>query len=170
MDRIEIGTVARAHGIRGELRVQPHDASSTVLLDVDRVWLGGVEHHVASARTTNGAILLAVDGVADRDAAERLRGLSVEILRAAVELAPGEYLLCDLPGCRAVDPQGRPLGEIVEVQSLDPQALLVLADERLEWLIPAIPEFVVAVDTAARRVVLDLPEDLPAEPRRPGRR
>jgi len=61
MSRLAIGYVARAHGLRGELRVHTHDPESTTLLDVERVWIGAVEHVVEDARPTNGAVAVAVD-------------------------------------------------------------------------------------------------------------
>jgi 16S rRNA processing protein RimM len=164
MQRLGIGYVARAHGLRGELRVQLHAAGSTVLFDVERVWIGGQERVVEAARATTGAVLLTIEGVEDRDAAEALKGQPVEVERDAVSLEPGEYLLADLPGCVAVDQDGREIGRVVEVIP-GAQPILVIHDaERRELLLPAVPQFVVDVDAAARRVVVSVPEDLPAEP------
>jgi 16S rRNA processing protein RimM len=164
MQRLGIGYVARAHGLRGELRVHMHAPGSTVLLDVERVWIGGQERVVEAARPTTGAMLLSVEGVEDRDAAEALKGQPVEVERAAVTLEPGEYLLADLPGCVAVDPEGRELGRVVEVLP-GAQPILVIHDAaRRELLLPAVPEFVIEVDAASKRVVVAVPEDLPAEP------
>jgi len=163
MSRLGIGYVARAHGLRGELRVHTHDPESTTLLDVERVWIGGVEHVVEDARPTNGAVLLTVPGIEDRDAAEALKGQPVEVAREDVPLDEGEYLLADLPGCEVVDASGVSLGRIVEVMP-SAQPILVVHGEGLERLIPVVPDFVHQVDVAARRVIVELPEDLPAEP------
>ena len=164
MQRLAIGYVARAHGLRGELRVHLHAPESTVLLDVERIWLGGEERVVVAARPTTGAVLLTIEGVDDRDAAEALKGKPVEVDRDAVSLEPGEYLLADLPGCVAVDEEGREVGKVVEVIP-GAQPILVIHDaERRELLLPAVPQFVVDVDIAARRVTLAIPEDMPLEP------
>jgi len=162
MERLEVGYVARAHGLDGEVRVHLHAAESTTLLDVGRVWIGGREHAVDGARPTNGAILLALADVADRDAAEALRGQPVEVERDAVPLSDGEYLLADLPGCTVVDAAGVEIGVVKEVLA-GPQPILVIHGDGRERLLPAVPAFVQSVDTAARRVVVELPEDLPAD-------
>ena len=164
MQRLGIGYVARAHGLRGELRVHLHAAESTVLFDVDKVWIGGQERVVESARPTTGAVLLTVEGIEDRDAAEALKGQPVEVERDAVSLEPGEYLLADLPGCVVVDEEGREIGRVVEVMPGAQPILVIHDDQRRELLLPAVPQFVVEVDTATRRVVVAVPEDLPAEP------
>lgn len=162
MERLEVGYVARAHGLGGEVRVHLHAADSTTLLEVERVWIGGREHAIEQARPTNGAVLLALAGVADRDAADALRGQAVEVERDAVPLAEGEYLLADLPGCTVVDATGAEVGVVKEVIA-GPQPILVIHGDGRERLLPAVPAFVQSVDTVARRVVVELPEDLPAE-------
>jgi 16S rRNA processing protein RimM len=163
MERIKIGVVARAHGLRGELRVHLFAPESTVLLEVERVWLDGEERVVTGARPTTGAVLLSLEGVADRDAADALRGRQVEVDRAAVELEEGEYLLSDLPGCVVVDAQGGEVGRVAEVIP-GAQPILVIHGAAGEMMLPAVPTFVRAVDVAARRVEVDLPDDLPVEP------
>jgi 16S rRNA processing protein RimM len=165
MDRIQVGYVARPHGVNGELRVQTHDPGSTVLSSVDRIWIGDREHKILQVRPTNNAFLITIAGCSDRDAAEALKGQIVEVPRAEIPLAEGEYLLADLPGCQVVDLSGAPLGVVHEVMT-GAQPILVIRDENLERLLPAVPGFVHAVDVAARRVVVELPEDLPAEPYR----
>ena len=164
MDRLAIGYVARAHGLRGERRVHLHAGESTVLLEVDRGWIGGAPREVTAARATTGAILLSVEGIDDRDAAEALKGQPVEVDRDAVTLEEGEYLLSDLPGFTVVDEQGAEVGRVAEVLP-SAQPILVIHDGGgRELMLPAVPAFVLAVDTAARRVTVALPEDLPAEP------
>jgi 16S rRNA processing protein RimM len=161
--RLNVGYVTRPHGVRGELRVQLHDPASTSLYDVSRAWFGGRELPIDSVRPTAGALLVKLDGIDDRDAAQALAGQIIEIERSAVELGEGEFLLADLPGCAVFDAQGAPLGSIVKVWH-GPQDLLVIQDATHERLLPLVPQFLVEVDVAARRVVVDPPDELPAEP------
>jgi 16S rRNA processing protein RimM len=163
MDRVKIGYVARAHGLRGELRVHLFAPESTTLFDVERVFLGGRAVAVTAARPTTGAVLLSIEGVEDRDAAEALKGKEVEVERADVELAEGEFLLADLPGCAVVDERGAELGRVAEVMP-GAQPILVIHGPAGEMLLPAIPAFLRAVDVQARRIEVEVPEDLPVEP------
>jgi 16S rRNA processing protein RimM len=157
---VEVGYVARAHGLRGEVRVHLHSPESTVLLEVETLLVGGRELRVESARPMNGAVLVAFEGVHDRDGADALRGQPVAVPRAAIPLAEGEYLLQDLPGCTVVDEAGAEIGVVAEVLA-GAQPILVIHDPGgRERLLPAVPEFVRVVDVAARRVVVDMPEDL----------
>jgi 16S rRNA processing protein RimM len=162
-DRVTVGYVARPHGVRGELRVQLHDPASTSLYDVPRAYFAGRELAIDSVRPTSGALLVKVEGVDDRDAAQALAGSEIAIDRASIELAEGEFLIGDLPGCAVFDTTGQALGNIVKVWH-GPQDLLVIHDDTHERLLPLVPAFVLEVDIAAKRVVVELPEDLPIEP------
>jgi 16S rRNA processing protein RimM len=164
-DRVAIGYVARAHGVRGELRVHLHDPASNTLYDTPRIFVGGRELVVDSVRPTSGALLVKLEGVDDRTRAESLAGQPVEVVRAAIPLEDGEFLVGDLPGCVVVDTAGTSLGTIVSIMH-GPQDLLVIHDATHERLLPLVPAFLVEVDLAARRVVVDPPDELPAEPLR----
>jgi 16S rRNA processing protein RimM len=162
-ERVAIGYVARAHGVRGELRVHTHDPGSSSLYDVERAWFGDRELVIDSVRPTQGALLVKLDGVDDRDAAEALAGKPVEIVRKAIELAPGEFLVADVPGCEVVDTGGRSLGKVVSVLH-GPQDILVIHDATHERMLPLVPQLVVEADMAARKLIVDPPDELPAEP------
>jgi 16S rRNA processing protein RimM len=167
---LSIGFVARPHGVRGELRLHLHQADSTALEEVDAVWLvraGGGEPRrcpIAAARYTEGGILCELEGVTDRDQATLLRGSEVLVERGDLApLAEGEFYLVDLAGCTVVTRAGQPWGVVHDVQELGAHDLLVIHDGDLERLLPYVPEFVVEVDLAGRRVVVDPPEGLPEE-------
>jgi 16S rRNA processing protein RimM len=160
--RIEIGVVARAHGIRGEVRVHLHNPASTALDQAGSMFVGEREFGIERARPVAGAYLVALEGIADRDAADALRGRPVSVLRDDLELDDGEVLLGDLVGCRVELRDGRPWG-VVSALELGPQDRLVIRDGAIERLLPVVDEFVIDIDVEARRIVVDPPEDLPED-------
>lgn len=121
MSTLEIGKIARAHGIRGELKVRPHFAGSDSLRHVPKLSLKppcgqAREYEVMSVRGSPGEPILALSGVSSRNAADELRGHSVVVERKYLPpLEPGEYFLVDLVGCR-VECSGKTLGKVVEVR------------------------------------------------------
>jgi 16S rRNA processing protein RimM len=158
--RIEIGRIARAHGIRGEVVIVTHDPESDLLDDLDTLWVGGAARQVAEARYTHRGWLVRFEGIATRNDAETLRGQVVEVDREALALDDDDILLSDLVGCdvRLVD--GTPWGTIRSVDS-GMQDLLVIHDGELERLLPLVDEFVKDIDLAAGVVTVDPPEGLP---------
>lgn len=171
MAAIEIGYVAKAHGVRGELRVVLHNPSSDTLGRVPRVTIGSASYTVTRVRPVKDAVLLTVDEVRDRDQAELLRGSVVSVERDLIPVAEGELLLADLVGCQAVLESGEVYGVISAVDS-GFQDRLVIESGEVERLLPLVPAFVLDIDLGAGRVVVAPPDGLPEEPRRgrgPGR-
>lgn len=160
MDIVDIGYVAKPHGVRGELRVVPYNPESVILTQVERVLVGGKPYEVIAARPARGAFLMRLLGVDDRDQAELLRGLVVSVARDLIALDEGEILLSDLIGCEAVLPDGTSWGTIVAIE-MGPQDRLVIQAGQIERLLPMVNEFVIDVDLDTSRVVVSPPEGLP---------
>jgi len=162
--RIEIGGIARAHGIRGEVAIVTHDPASQTLATIDQIYVGEVAYRVLGARPTQKGWLVELDGVTDRNAAEALRGQPVAVDRAALQLADGEILLDDLVGCRVVLADGAPWGTIAAVDIVG-QDRLVIHDGDVERLLPLVDAFVTNIDLDAGVVTVEPPEGLPEEKR-----
>jgi 16S rRNA processing protein RimM len=161
--RVAIGVVSKAHGIRGEVVVMLHDPESTVLDDVETVYVGGVARAVVQARNTGGAYLLAVEGITDRDVAAGLRGAVVEVDRDELALDDDEVLLADLVGCKCVLSDGTPWGEITGVE-MGMQDRLIIRDGNVERQLPVVDVFIANIDVEARIVTVTPPEGLPEDP------
>jgi 16S rRNA processing protein RimM len=161
--RLEIGGVARAHGIRGEVAIVTHDPDSVALETIKTIYVGGVEYRVLEARSTDKGWLVLLEGIPTRTEAEGLRGKPVEVNRADLGLGEGEVLLDDLVGCKVVLPDGSPWGTIVEIEG-GFQDRLVIHDGEIERLLPLVDEFVKTIDIPNGIVTVDPPEGLPTSP------
>lgn len=159
--RLEIGGIARAHGIRGEVVVHTHDPDSEILSEVKQVWIGGVSYTVLEARGTHRGWLVLLEGVTTRNEAELLKTKVVEVEREAVEMSDGDVLLDDLIGCKVVLPNGQPWGEITAIELGAGHDLLVIRDLDVERLLPLVDVFVTNIDVEAGIVTVDPPEGLP---------
>ncbi len=82
------------------------------------VFVGGVERKLESVRSGPSGAVVRIEGIADRSAAEALRGSLVEVDRSALPpLEEGEYYHADLIGLACVDREGRALGRVVAVEN-----------------------------------------------------
>jgi len=163
-DRVEIGVVARAHGIRGEVLAVPHDPQSETLASIDRVFVGDRAFAVNAARPTNQGYLLALEGIASRNDAETLRGAPLSVARADLDLADDEFLLADLVGCNVIRPDGSPFGTIASLDLVG-QTRLVIHDGDLERLVPLVDALVPSIDLERRVVTVDVADDWPSSKR-----
>lgn len=172
-----MGRCGRAHGIRGDVKVYPETDDPGRFAALERVFVGknrGSAHEraVEAVRYQHpkGAtvVLLKLEGVEDREAAEALTGAAVYADEADLPpLADDEMFLSDLIGLEAVavddagEGTGERLGTIRDVLDGTAQPLLVVArDGAPDVLVPDVPEIVVGVDTEAGRVFLRPPEGL----------
>jgi 16S rRNA processing protein RimM len=162
--RIEIGRIARAHGIRGEVVIVTHDRESDLIDGLETLWVGGVERRVVVARGTHRGWLVLFEGFVTRNDAETLRGQIVEVDREALALGEDDVLLSDLIGCRVQRIDGAAWGTIHAVET-GMQDLLVIHDGDLERLLPLVDEFVTGIDLDAGVVTVDPPDGLPEHKR-----
>jgi len=162
---LQFGYVTKAHGLKGELVVHTFDPASTVLDEVERVWLekdgqGGREAVVQAVREApKGDLLVSLEGVTTREAAEALKGFTLCAFRDDLE-APGddEVFQGDLVGLRARTPGGEALGVVEEVWSSGPVPNLVIRDGKRELMVPLVADFVREVDVKGGAVVVEPPE------------
>jgi 16S rRNA processing protein RimM len=161
--RILLGHIASAHGVRGEVLIKtfterPEDIAAYGPLDDGR----GRSFTVQVVRVTPKGVVARIAGIADRTAAEALKGAALHVDRDRLPApADGEFYHADLIGLAAVDPGGRPLGEVIGVYNHGAGDLLELrlADSGKTELVAFTDAFVPEVDLAARRVVVRLPEE-----------
>jgi 16S rRNA processing protein RimM len=177
-----VGRVVRPHGIRGEVVVdvrtdEPEErfaVGSVLITDPTAVRRPKSEGKtlapvvperltVEAARWHQGRLLVAFDGIYDRDMAESLRGVLLCVDSATVGTPddPDEFNDYQLIGLTAVNPAGEVLGEVASVDHAPASDLLVLRrpDGRTA-LIPFVKAIVPEVDLAGGRVVIDPPGGL----------
>ena len=159
--RVEIGGVARAHGIRGEVVIITHDPDSSTLGTVERVFVNGVERKLVGVRDTQRGWLVQIEGVVTRNDAEALKGAKIEVLRSELDLDDDDVLLSDLIGCKVVLTDGTPWGEVAGIDTGPGQDRLIIHDNGVERLVPLVDVLVPKIDLDARVVTVDPPEGTP---------
>lgn len=162
---VALGAIARPHGVRGEVRVYRYNPESRLLLEQPRVWLGGEAEprpvRVLGARAHGEMVLLTLQGVGDRDAADALRGVEVFVPREALP-APDEDELyhVDLLGLDVVDAAEAPVGTVSDVIRYPSVDCLLVRSEDGDREVPLLPPYLVDVQLDRRRVVVAHLEDL----------
>jgi 16S rRNA processing protein RimM len=186
-----VGQIARPHGIRGEVVVELHTddparryaAGSVLQVDADqppsesepdpskaaesrvpgRRWRAPPKLVVHAARPHQSRLIVAFEGVDDRNTAEELRGrlLYVDSADAAPLDDPDEFHDHQLVGLVAFSPDGERLGAVVRVEHAPAGELLVLQrPDGGSALVPCVKAIVTEVDLAGGRILMDPPEGL----------
>ena len=162
---ILLGRFTGAFGIRGQVKLEswtePRDSifryQPWILRSAD-----GADREISGVRgKSSGKVVVAdVPGVADRDAAEALRGTEILVSRAALPPpSAGEFYWVDLEDLQVVNLEGVDFGRVSHLFSTGANDVLVARGER-ERMIPFIePDVVREVDFDAGRITVDWDAD-----------
>ena len=163
---IVIGRITKPHGIRGEVCVDFYADSPSILEDA--VWLKlpsapPKPYGIIAARFHHNRLLLTLENVPDRNAAELLRNAEVLVPRERLPaLKPGEVYLADLPGFTVLlQETGETIGAITQANLAGGQEIWqITTPEGKDILFPAVPEFVTELDAKARIARISPPPGL----------
>ncbi|PYR79591.1 MAG: 16S rRNA processing protein RimM [Acidobacteria bacterium] len=165
-DLLRVGRVARAHGNRGQVIVNPDTDFAQERFRPGQIVQvctagGSAPRRIASVRFHQGRPVIALEGVDTMDAAEALAGAELKMPAAALGSLPGgTFYHHDLVGCEVRDTRGEALGRVTGVEGPMERSRLVVQGPRGELLIPLVADICVKVDPAAREIVVDPPEGL----------
>ena len=162
---VQVGFVFRAHGMEGELKVNPeHTDDPERFAELDTVYLGRsphavTRHEIASVRyqeTKRGTtVILGLADVASRSDAEAVMKQKVFADEADLELADDEIFIHDLVGLSVVTEAGETLGTVANYMEMPAQDVFVVhRPEAGEAMIPAVEDFIVDIDLDGGRLVV----------------
>lgn len=161
-----LGEVVGPHGVKGALRVKSFTAAPRDLVAYGPLCdaSGKRRFVLALIGESRGALIARIEGVDDRDAAERLRGVRLHVPRAALpEPEPDSYYHADLIGLRVVDMAGRALGAVRAVLDLPAGTVIEIGrDDGGELLLAFTKATVPSVDLDAGVMVVDPPGEVEA--------
>lgn len=169
-ERILVGVVAKAHGLRGEVVVQAlSDAPGRFDPGSEYLAIGanGMTRPlvVLESRPFQDRLLIRFDGFATREDAEAIHGAELTIGRDQVAPLPeGRYYRFELEGLRVATKGGVHLGVVTAVFGTGANDVIAVKGAGGEILIPLLPEVVVSVDVAGGAMVVDPPPGLPGMP------
>jgi 16S rRNA processing protein RimM len=157
---VTVGRIIAAHGVRGELKVEPLSDFPQRFQAGSRLWLDGEPRTVERGRRQGRIVILKLRGIDTRIQAEALQGRMLLAPEATQIEGEGVYYLHDILGARVVDVAGEALGEVAEVLTTGSNDVYVVRGPRGELLLPALDDVVLEVDIARRRIAVAIPEGL----------
>jgi len=163
---VVVGRVARTHGLRGQVIVNPE----TDFLE-ERFREGAVLYArrqtvtqpitVTAVRFHLGRPILTLEGVASIEDAEGLAGAELRVPAEALQELPADQFYChDLVGCQVRTTTGRDLGTVTAVEGLRGGSYLVVRRGRTEVLVPLAADICIEIDARGRNIVIEPPEGL----------
>lgn len=166
-DRIALGIIRKAHGVRGEANVDPwtdferfHELSEVILVAPDETETRKAT--LESAREHGDRVLIKFSGFATPEDVQQLQNWTIEIPESlARPLEKGEYFLHDLAGMHLIDNRGVDRGEVIEAYEGGGGVLLnVRRSDGKEYEVPFAEEICRDIDRRRKRITVELPEGI----------
>ena len=160
--QLVVGRIGRAHGVLGEatIEVQTDDPDTRFQVGNKLTLDDGQQLTIRSSRWHNQILLLAFDGVTDRNQIEELRDQLISSDVDLDSLAPGEYHFQQLIGCEVFQQNGELIGAVDEIVKLPGQDLLSVNRAGAQVLIPMVKQIIIEIDVSAKKIVVNPPEGL----------
>ena len=157
--RICVARLGAAHGVRGEIKLWSFTSDPAAVVDYGPFEAAdGRVIEIETLRPAKDFFVARVKGIADRDAAERLRNVELFVPRARLPATDDidEFYHADLIGLAVVDAGGAPLGTVVALHNFGAGDLIEIrrADANDTVLLPFTQAAVPQIDVAGGRIVV----------------
>ena len=186
MEKIKIGKIVNAVGLKGEVKVYSYAGENDRFEKLDRIIAGGsqsgssqsgsgqeggakraackkpqsdMEFEIEKVRYQKNMVILKLRGVDDRNQAEALKDMDVFITEDDLEELPDDtFYVRDLIGCQVVDiNDGKKLGVVSDlIQNSDQDIYQIDLAEGGQALIPAVEQFIKNVDIENKTITVSL--------------
>lgn len=169
---ILMGAIAGVHGVRGEVKVKSFTADPLAIVAYGPLYDDDGRRFdlKLSQKAAKDTIVIAkIDGIADRNAAEALKGKRLYAPREALPAIEdeAEFYASDLVGLVVEDRAGRKLGKVADLADYGAGDILAVSGgPQGDFELPFADRFVPVVDLAAGKIVVDLPDDFFSVPQR----
>jgi 16S rRNA processing protein RimM len=164
--KLHIADIRTAHGIRGLVKIAIYLENAKDIENYNPVQgSDGKSYTVILKNSLKGEWLAEVNGIADRNQAELLRGIELFIDRDQLPETDGdEIYLEDLVGCDAINTEGHKIGEIISVDNFGASDLIEIKpiDGSKTYYLPIAEPFVQDIDVEQKIVVVDPAEEFMA--------
>ena len=154
-EKLNVAAVLKPQGIRGEIKIKVFLDDAEDFKSFKRIFIGGEQYSVLSVRTQGDFAFVALRGVADRNAAELLRGKDIDVLRSDCPALPeGRFYIADLLGCEVFYTSGEKVGVVKEVVPAATD-IYVLSTDSGEVSFAAADGVIESVDVEAKKITVN---------------
>ena len=162
MDTIKLGLITAPQGIKGEFRVLPYTDEPTRFEEIEAVLLDGQKRRIENVWYRPNMVILKLEGIDDRNAAEALRNKELLLDRKDLWKQPEDtFFIDDLVGCLVIDQAKGPVGVLQKVHSRPAQDLFEIEKpDGTTFLMPAVKEFIKGVDLEQKVITIQIIEGL----------
>ena len=156
-EKIQIGKVLKAQGIKGEIKIGCSLDNATMMNKVDTLFVGAKSYAVSKIRADVTFCYVLLKGIVDRNMAEELRNLPVFAYKNQLSIPKDRYFIDDLIGCDIIDEQQSKLGTVVDLLQYGAADVYCVdgIDGNKNFMFPHKFGVIAKYDLAKKRIILD---------------
>ncbi len=156
MEKITIGEIIKAQGIKGEVKIKPLTDDILRYKKLKQIIVCEVTYDIKSMRFNDGFVYIALSGINDRTAAEKLIGKEVEIARIhAVDLPENVFFISDIIGCGVFYENGYKIGDVDYVYQNGAADVYEVVGERRKLMFPFLNKIIISIDIENKKIIVD---------------
>ena len=159
-----IGTLAKPHGIEGELQLEAEEAlrdqiteGNPLFIEIDGQRIPFFIEEIRDAGRA-GRLAVRLEFINSVEEARRYAGCRVWIEKDPSAVDPSDVSYADLIGFAVADPENDFLGEVNDFIDQEGNPLLVIGSGSREYLVPALADYLYEIDASGRTIYLRLPD------------
>lgn len=162
MEKIKIGKIVNAVGLKGEVKVYNYSDSIDIYETTEAMYVEDRLTAIENVRPQKNMVILKLAGTDDRNAAEALKGKELYITEDDLpELPEGQFYIRDLIGMSVIEEDGTVLGHVSNVLQNTAQNIFEVERENgKKLLIPKVDQFVLNIDAEKRNITVRLLEGM----------
>lgn len=150
-----IGKVAKAQGIKGELKLNL-DIEFEKIENLEEFNIGGKNYKIEKIEKRTNGIFVKLFGVNDRNYAESLRMLDIEVERKNLkELSANEFYFEDLIDAKVYDENGNEIGRIEDIEQYGAADIIVVNQNGRLYSVPFLDDIFIKFDSNSKIMIVD---------------
>lgn len=159
MNKIKVGDIINTHGIKGELKILPTSDES---FDRDiNYYIEDLELQVEYSRFHKNAVLVKFKNYNNINEVLKFKSKSIYIKEEDLsDLEEDEYYVKDLVESKVINDNNEEIGTLVDILEYEANDVYVVISESREYLIPAVSEFILDIDTENKIIKVKLIEGM----------
>ncbi|QAT43158.1 ribosome maturation factor RimM [Aminipila luticellarii] len=162
MEKIKIGQIVNVVALKGEVKLYHYSDYKERFEELQYIYVEDQKVKIEKVRYMKEMVILKLEGVNDRDAAEALKGKEVYIGENQLrELPEGTYYIRDLIGLEVRDQENHKIGTLKNVIQNSAQDLYEIElENKKTTLIPAVEEFLLDINVEEKYIKVKLIEGI----------
>lgn len=161
-DRITLGQITSAVGIKGEMRVYPYTDYMERFSEIEKLQIEEKEYAIERVSYRKNMVILKLKGIEDRNLAEEQKGKNLYLNKEDMwEIPEDTYFVFDLLGLTVLNESNETIGVVTDVIQNSAQDIYQIKMQNgKQFLLPAVKEFILSVNIEEKTMIVRLIEGL----------